>query len=189
MREAGLLLDKITSVNLSKPRKNAEHALKKAREQLVGLQDMLSSGDLEDASDAIQERLRDIVARLMDLEKHARAANEALDQTSRMNKYNSAARDTTSELIPRIEDLAQTEKETALERNRLNKDGQELLQEARDNFEELSRLVMEVSKVSQMVEHREGILARLNPLYKRQYVTPAAEHAAELMRQARLYNE
>jgi hypothetical protein len=55
--------------------------------------------------------------------------------------------------------------------------------------QELTRLVMDVSKASQQVEHREGILARLNPLYRRQYVTPAEEHAAELMRQARQYNE
>jgi two-component sensor histidine kinase len=52
-----------------------------------------------------------------------------------MNKYNSAARDSTAELVPRIAEIAESEKEISIERDQLNSDGQELLQEARENFE------------------------------------------------------
>ncbi|XP_065339678.1 laminin subunit alpha lam-3 [Cloeon dipterum] len=184
LREAGLLLDKMSSAKIIKHRQLADETLRNATDKLNEINLLMKENISTVSMGALQDDINEFIFRINDLNKRIQETNEKYDEISKKNRYTTANADKAAQVIPKIKFSSEGERAAAKERDLFIKEAVVFLDEARENFEVLSTLIDDVRDRTQQLDAR-GQSHRDNAHYKTKYTAPAKDHARRLLQQAK----
>ncbi|XP_068083310.1 laminin subunit alpha-1 [Anabrus simplex] len=188
VKEAQQLLRTIQNTNmiLQADKNNAVTTLRKCEQQLKAIEQLLSDNTdlnpLRQGLETLTSHLDDLLGLLKNASNtEMKVRNQADQHIQRISKPRGKV-----EQILRIKNEVDTLSD---ESEMLVNNASLLLGQANTNVKLFMEDDDEVSSITKALREKEGILYRLNPLYKEEYVLRAQEHADKLFRWAQQYRD
>ncbi|XP_069690531.1 laminin subunit alpha-2 isoform X2 [Periplaneta americana] len=186
LKEARRLLHKIKTRNLHLQSKAANQCFKFCTNLLNHIRGLLH-GLVK--YEGIQQKLKNLEDRVMDLNNLISGILNKRNKASEITSHNEERLETLRDVLKRIRNLESEQRAQYAEGENFNKESQHLLNQSFSNIQHFQELEPNMTDLISLLEKKEGILYRLNPLYREKYVLKAQIHADKLYNRSQYYRD